>query len=339
MAGIRITTASEYLTENPRKGVALDVPVSRHHYRPATRIYTFHDFFLVSHSGIPLSDTGDILADRFIYPQLIQGDLDILLSPGFTEHCGVDCITKKGKYMPLYGDWSTGFWHWMMEKLPLAMLAETARYDGYYVIPRGCPFAARSLALLGVAPERIIEHDGTNWLVEILCLPLRVDLSDQEVFVMLRRILLEKTKHLADRHSSRRVYISRKSAQSKRIANEEQLITTIAPYRFETQLMEDLPLDEQIAMMSTADALITPHGAGMVHTLFMPPQSLVMELFAPTYINPCMLPTVDLLRHRYYMVPSYLNYPDQYLSRDIEAFLSVIAITLKRELHDDRSSG
>jgi capsular polysaccharide biosynthesis protein len=220
----------------------------------------------------------------------------------------------------------------MMEKLPLVMLAEMIHYDGYYVIPKNCPFAGQSIELLGVDPERIIEHDGTNWLIEILCLPQNIDQSDQDVFIMLRKRLLESTKHLADHRSPRRIYISRKSALSKRIANEDDLVATIKPYGFVTCAMEDLHLKKQIALMAAADALITPHGAGMVHTLFMQPQSLVLELFSPTYINPCMLPAIDFLRHRYYMIPSYFNYPNHYSDKDIEAFIRVIEITLRRDL-------
>lgn len=40
-----------------------------------------------------------------------------------------------------------------------------------------------------------------------------------------------------------------------------------------------LSLEEQIAVDVTTDILIGPHGAGLMHNIFMPTRAALMELF------------------------------------------------------------
>ena len=94
----------------------------------------------------------------------------------------------------------------------------------------------------------------------------------------------------------------------------------LAKYDFQVVELEKMSLAEQFNLIGNSDALVTPHGAAMAHSLFMPKSSLIVEMFAPTYINPCMLQTMQLLSHRYHMVASYLNSGTKYAhGDDIEA--------------------
>lgn len=102
-----------------------------------------------------------------------------------------------------------------------------------------------------------------------------------------------------------RIYIARQNPSlSRRIDNELQLMEVLFKYGFQRVVMENYSLKEQIAISAGANCLVAPHGAGMVNCLFMKPQSLIIELFPTTYINPYMLPIIDSLQHRYFMIPS-----------------------------------
>jgi predicted O-methyltransferase YrrM len=225
-----------------------------------------------------------------------------------------------------------------MENLPVVLLSEEKGFDGYYIIPN-TRFARESLELLGVSHERIIEHQGEDFYVETLYIPKKIPgwrLDEfPEVIDKLRNRLLESAGFI-DEKTKKRIYISRNKLGSQRriVINEDALLKLLEEFGFETIYTEEMSLKEQILTMANAEALITPHGSGMVHTLFMPHGSLVIELFAPTYINPCMLSVIKHLRHRYYMVTSYLNkVPPVYdHGWDIEAYLNVIEITMEREI-------
>ena len=99
--------------------------------------------------------------------------------------------------------------------------------------------------------------------------------------------------------------------------------------------MERMSLEEQIRMMAGADWLIGANGAGMFHSLMMPEASSIMELFAPTYVNPCMTSAIELLKHNYYMITSP-HIGDYEHGMDIHAPLNLIRVTLRNALNQDR---
>jgi capsular polysaccharide biosynthesis protein len=89
---------------------------------------------------------------------------------------------------------------------------------------------------------------------------------------------------LPDRPStkSERIYISRAKASRRHVANEGELMDTLAPYGFEKYYLEDLHIGEKVDLFYDAECVISPHGAGLTSSLFCKGAS-VLELF-PTKV-------------------------------------------------------
>jgi hypothetical protein len=237
---------------------------------------------------------------------------------------------KKGSYIALNTVGSNSFWHWMMDNVIRAAIAMDAGFDGYYIIPH-YQFAKESLEMIGIPENKIILFDETPCILERLCVPQLVSFKRFPRLIQKTRDKFLQSVGKAD-VSNKRIYIARHNFRT--VVNEPELTELLNRYNFRQIVMEDYPLKEQIRIASEADCVIAPHGAGMVHTLFMRSNSLVLELFSPMYINPCMLPVIDYLKHRYYMIPSNSNYcvgeyPHQL---NVEANIPMIELTLKREL-------
>jgi capsular polysaccharide biosynthesis protein len=129
--------------------------------------------------------------------------------------------------------------------------------------------------------------------------------------------------------SNKRVYISRKNARNgRRVVNASQLEDLLENYGFEAYEFDNMPLKEQISIMANANWLVGPHGAGFVHTLFMPRNSNVIEVFSPNYINPCMVDAVELLEHNYHMIVSR-NDGDYRYRNDMVAPIELIRVTIE----------
>ena len=77
----------------------------------------------------------------------------------------------------------------------------------------------------------------------------------------------------------------------RKIANEKELIDTLQGHRFGTRLevkavvLEELTIAEQLRVAASTDLLVGMHGAGLAHTLFLPPGAGLVELF-PAYFSP-----------------------------------------------------
>jgi len=314
--------------------VETDKPFSSVHIVivPYTFLVTGHDYM----AALPVRWDGYILEENTPYSDYL---ISLVKNPESFKFIRDEISKanensqKKGKYLMLNGLWCLQFWHWMMEKIINAIIAMDAGFDGYYIIP-DIPFARESLELLGIETDKIISYDGKTWLLETLYIPQPIT-GGQELkkFPVLIQKMRDKFLQAAvsNNNTFERIYIARPQNAVRKVVNEPELMEILGKYQFQRIIMEQLPLKEQIRIVSAAKCIIGPHGAGMVHCLFMQPGSLVLELFSPTYINPCMLPVIEHLKHRYYMIPSAKN-KDYLYGDDIEANIPVIEVTLKREL-------
>jgi hypothetical protein len=244
-------------------------------------------------------------------------------------------LYKRGEYINLSGTWAQGFFHWMLEYLPLAIAALESGFKGTFILPP-TQLSLNSLLMLGVPRERMIIKDPGPWRIESLLVmrPINADrdLRRYPNFLQaLRRRMLAAIGGVGQKGG--RLYLGRRPdrVDTRRVVNEEALKPLLMRYGFRNVCMEDMPLKEQIGAAAGARCMIGPHGAGMLHCLFMEPESLVMEFFSPHYVNPCMLPIVEHLRHRYFMVPS-TNIGGYAFGEDIEANVRMIEMTLQREL-------
>jgi hypothetical protein len=80
---------------------------------------------------------------------------------------------------------------------------------------------------------------------------------------------------------SRRLFISRTGATSRRILNWAAIEPILVSFGFEILNVEELTLDEQIATFAAAAYVAGVHGAGLTNILFSPPGLRVLEILPP----------------------------------------------------------
>lgn len=234
----------------------------------------------------------------------------------------------------LAGNWSANYWHWLFDNLPKVVLAEKAGFRGIYLVPDQ-PFVRDSLEILGIAPARVVCHDGRLWQVRKLYVPTPIDGQKISDFPLLTKELRRSLRSDEGTGRPRRIYISRnRGNQIRRIVNEEEFNGLLERYSFETCFLEDLSFRQQLSLFSSAEAVIGPHGAGFANTFFLPEEALVIELFSPVYVQPVMLSAMELLKHHYYPIVAFHNDARRRYrhGENIEAFCRLIELTLRREL-------
>jgi len=88
---------------------------------------------------------------------------------------------------------------------------------------------------------------------------------------------------LAPRNRSRRLLISRRDSQWRRIGNEAEIVDVLRPLGFEVIVPGELAFADQIAAFRDATHVIAPHGAGLTNVLWCAPGTHVLEVFHPHY--------------------------------------------------------
>lgn len=227
------------------------------------------------------------------------------------------------------------FWHWTFESLLKAILAEERGFKGVYLVPSQA-YARQSLAVVGIAPERIVPHDSAD-ISKVRELWVSPHYAGHELMGhpdLLMKLRTAMLRSIPKQRTHRRVYISRnRPGVIRQILNEAAFKALIAKFGFEEYFCEDHDISAQVEHFAGAAAIIGSDGAGIaVNALYMPEGSLVVSLFAPLRfgVGGTLMPS-RLLKHRYYTVMP--NTDGSYLhGEDVIANLAVIEAILEREL-------
>jgi capsular polysaccharide biosynthesis protein len=183
-------------------------------------------------------------------------------------------------------------YHWMIESLPrLKFLSDAGwtmdRIDWVLVNELQRPLHAESLELFGIPAAKVVRcHKRCLLQAERLVVPAvpgAPGVSPAWVVHFLREQVLGKLKGGA----GRLVFISRRDASRRHLANEEEVLCVLEPLGFRIVLMEKLAFAEQAAVFAEADCVVAPHGAALSHVVFAREGAALIELFAPEYVNPC----------------------------------------------------
>lgn len=206
----------------------------------------------------------------------------------------------RGVHASLISHWCRGYFHWITDALPrIAVLEATGFADAELIVPVPLPaWRRRSLELVGVDASRLTpftDHLSTD----VLIWPRPVSATGHPP-AWACRWLRERVGEAPSRRplDPRRLYLTRRDMQRRRVANEDDVWRVLEPLGFEAIEPGTLTLDEQIALFAAAEIVVAPHGGALTNILFGDGMTVV-ELFAPTYINTCYYGLAARCGHRY----------------------------------------
>lgn len=209
---------------------------------------------------------------------------------------------------PLVNLWSAGYYHWLIEGLPRlqvieAYAAEHGQRPRLLIDPNPAAWVRESLRLLGYGPEDYMEWHVTRAQVKHALVPWFPG-SVGRPSPLACRWLSQRFRDalgLKPGVQPRRIYVSRRRAQRRRVVNESLLVEWLQPLGFEVFELEALNFSQQIELFSQAEIVVGPHGAGLANMIFAP-HTAVIEFLEPVYQNFC-----------YYHLASGLGFPHKVL--------------------------
>jgi hypothetical protein len=272
-----------------------------------------------------LPELGLQVANKTLVPlEAVQDgwNLDFELKRQFQGRTGAyanafDCLDRSEDVCILANFFSRNFFHWITEELPKVHMLERSGFRGSYVVSGLPAFAIQFLALLGISDERMItELAGPARFRSAVYVSAVTALSVgrlPELFFSLRDSVLGPV--TLPRRSGRRLWLDRRTGVNnagRELLNTEEVYRLLDRFGFDVIDIAEYPVAEQIAISRDAEVLSGPHGAGFIHSMFMAPESAVIECFSPLFINPGIFDVCRLLRHRYSMLVyehAYGGYP------------------------------
>jgi hypothetical protein len=77
----------------------------------------------------------------------------------------------------------------------------------------------------------------------------------------------------------RRFFISRDDAKLRRVLNEAEIMARLEPAGFKRVILKGMPAAQQVKLFRDAEAVISPHGAGLAHIAWCKPGTHIFEVF------------------------------------------------------------
>lgn len=278
---------------------------------PEVGITVFRDVAVIGGSEMLLTSSGSL-----VYDELATGDPNRYGGKAY----GIIPTQSFGSYLPacrdgrvvvryhpddqaylpraihLCKDHSSNYYHWLLECLPRAILAlEDPRFAGYPLLvdaglPEQCLEALRTVSgTREIVPVRrrtalrvgeLIFPGGLSVTHDNYGFPVAANdfVIAPEAVGLVRSRLLPK----ARASTGRRLYISRRGAQYRRLLNEEHIEARLLAAGFEVVRPGTLSFAQQLELFSGASAIVGPTGAGMTNIVFAPPACRIIVLAGET---------------------------------------------------------
>jgi capsular polysaccharide biosynthesis protein len=197
----------------------------------------------------------------------------------------------------------TTYFHWLFDGLPRAGLLERFRdVLDFLLVPRELqPFHRRSLSLLSFPEEMLLSLEwGSHLELENLIAPSLPGQTPQVPRWVCE--WLRKRFPFARPSRGRRIYVSRRDATQRLLANEEELIAALEQLDVEPVVTSELEWEEQIALFSECDLIVGPHGAGLSNVVFCHAGVRVIEIFSPEHVYGAYWGVTDQIGGRYWYI-------------------------------------
>jgi len=255
-------------------------------YRPFyPRVGRLRGRYVISRSGMLLAHWKWTLASMYHHPIVAARFLVVTLLSLVKR--GVARVEGGRDLGLIHTGWTAGFYHWLTESLPRALVMRDAFPDAVPILPS--PVFRRyagSLEKLGF-PEIAFFPDDANVSVcdpiVTECLPT-YGTTDPALLKRVRDTILGNVMGLGNvmargaERPFRIVYVSRAKSRGRTVLNEDEVLEALRPLGVESCHFEDLDFEGQVRLMQETKCLISIHGAGLTNMMFMPEGGSVIEI-------------------------------------------------------------
>ncbi|MGO8861700.1 MAG: glycosyltransferase family 61 protein [Acidimicrobiales bacterium] len=201
---------------------------------------------------------------------------------------------KQGTYFSLIHLWSRtqNYYHWVHESLEkLYGVLEDLPKDVKFIVPSNLlPPQREMLGLLGIDDAQLAHFPPDEvWELETLIFATPTfnrGTHWRDADLWLREKILAGY-GATPGATGRRLYISRRDVPRRNLLNEEEVEKYLHELGFETLVLSELPLKDQVQLFTEASIVVSTMGASFVNVLFSPPGTIVVDMIPPEQMSNC----------------------------------------------------
>ncbi len=263
-----------------------------HKFNKALVEAPFHNFVITSKNWRVWGNQGAVITNHNYLFQDVSREFDNE-QHSIYKQIKLETITNvTNTTAVLAASGSNVYYHWMFDILPrINLLKQSGAFesiDQFIIDYTDIPFQTETLALAGVPSSKILRSNN-HWNFHIkadeLVLPSLISPNDTPALeaCLYLRSLFEK--EIASENGGKKIYIQRLSGRT--IINETGILNILEPLGFQIVHPEKLTVAQQAKLFTESEFIVGPHGAGLTNIVFCKPETRVIDIFAPEWINPC----------------------------------------------------
>jgi Glycosyltransferase 61 len=195
-----------------------------------------------------------------------------------------------GAYATLVSRHASSFYHWFTECLLRLCVAESLPSVPILLQSGLREWQRESLALLGITSERLVELPAGCYEVDQLYFPSFLGyatFTKDWTFSWADWALVWLRERFCGRRAvneGKRIYISRQGAVHRRVINEDAVMRALERAGFLIVDANPLSIAEKIELFGDAALVVSAHGAGLTHCLFVPTGAKTIEVLDPFHL-------------------------------------------------------
>lgn len=177
------------------------------------------------------------------------------------------------------------YYHWLVDLLPRVSLltgtkGEGLFFDRLFVNGSHAPYEAASLQASGIPEARIRYVDSADrFELEHATIPSMDHLSKIIAPWKIEALrVLRDSLPRTESAGGHRLYVSRRRAAVRRVANESEFEPILREKGFTFVELESKSWAQQVAMFAEAEVVLAPHGAALANIAFCNPGTLIAEI-------------------------------------------------------------
>ncbi len=231
------------------------------------------------------------------------------------------------------------YYHWLLDVLPRLGILEKAGVDlnfiDWFIFNSGnAHYQTETLDWLGIPKnKRVFTQRGAHFQSDLLLAPSVPGVPSQTPKWVVD--FLRKSFPAEPAAKRRKIYISRARSKYRRFTNGDDVRNFLLKRGFEKVFAEELSFREQVNLFASAEAIVAPHGAGLANLIFCQPNTPIVEIFSPEYVNGCFWALANHVDLNYWYLLGQGARPPEFhdphnVEKDIEVDLAQLEKTLEK---------